>query len=296
MKKIISITLLACIVFASLLAIVSVISFFTGYEIYRNVSYGDAPCEVMDVYIPNIAYEREYNGCVLFIHGGSWSGGDKKEEELRCRSVANNGYIAASINYTLYSDETKDKYNVGIVLDEIDMALAYIKDLTAEMGINVNMAATAGYSAGAHLSMLYSYSRGSSAPLEIKFTANMAGPADISPEIWGNDLSIVIGERLSGMNISEEDLISGEADEILTLISPVSYVNSDTPPSIFVYGGNDTTVSCKNGEALKQKFDTAGVEYNYILLPNANHALLRNPIKRISYPIQLIKYCEMYFN
>lgn len=296
MKKIISFTLLACIVFLTGLALASLISFFTGYEVYRDVSYGDKPCEIMDVYIPKQAYGKQHTGCVLFIHGGSWSGGDKQEEELRCRSVANNGYIAASINYTLYSDETKDKYNVGIVLDEIDMALAHIKRFAKEMGINVNMAATAGYSAGAHLSMLYSYSRGSSAPLEIKFTANMAGPADIKPEIWGNDLSIVIGERLSGMDISEEDLISGNADEILTLISPVSYINSDTPPSIFMYGGSDTTVSDKNGESLKKSFDTSGVEYKYILLPKANHALLRNPVRRISYPVELIKYCKKYFD
>lgn len=295
MKKIISFTLLACIVFLTGLALASLISFFTGYEVYRDVSYGDKPCEIMDVYIPKQAYGKQHNGCVLFIHGGSWSGGDKQEEELRCRSVANNGYIAASINYTLYSDETKDKYNVGIVLDEIDMALECIKVFTAEKGISVNMAATSGYSAGAHLSMLYSFSRASTAPLDIKFTANMAGPADISPEIWGDELSITVGERLSGAKITETMLREGKAEEILKSISPVTYVNSDTPPSIFVYGGSDTTVSYKNGESLKAKFDTAEVAYEYIFLPKADHSLLRNPIKRISYPIYLINYCDKYF-
>lgn len=295
MKKLLSLIISLILIF-TVSASVLLIFFLTGYEIHRNVSYGDAPCEVFDVYIPKSAYKNKECGAVLFIHGGSWSGGDKAEEELRCRTVANGGHIAISMNYTLYKDEDKGVYNVGKVLDEIDLALERVKNYAENLGITVTYGATAGYSAGAHLSMLYSYSRAESAPIEIKFTANMAGPADIRPEIWGEDLSIAIGERLSGKTITADELRLGEADTILREISPVTYINSNTPPSLFMYGGADTTVSHLNGDALRKRFDELGIEYDYLFLPDANHALMANPRVRLAYPKKLLEYCERYFN
>ncbi len=294
MKRVISVILIMAIVFISALTLAFML-LLSGYKVYRDLSYGELDSEIMDIYVPKKAYERNYNGCVLFIHGGSWSGGDKKEEELRCRNVANQGYIAATMNYTLYSEENRDTYNVNIVLDEIDMALEYIKNFTAKLGICTTQAATSGYSAGAHLSMLYSYSRANTAPLEIKFTANMAGPADISPSVWGEDLSITIGEMLSGKDITPEMLSNGEADEIFKVISPSTYVTKSAPPSIFIYGGSDTTVPFGNAESIMRKFDTVGVKYDFVYLPDANHALLSNPIRRLSYPMLLLSYCKIYF-
>lgn len=295
MKKVMKIT---CILLALIVVSVSVyaVCFFTGYKVYRDVRYCDAENGVMDIYIPRKAYDREYNGCVLFIHGGSWTGGDKKEEFLRCRNVANKGYIAATMNYTLQGEHNADSYHVGIVLDEITMALQKLQAFALEKGIVINKAATSGYSAGAHLSMLYSYSRQDSSPIEIVFTANMAGPAEISFDVWGKDTAIAIGERLTGKNITDEMIASGEAEELLRNISPTSYVTDKTPPSIFIYGGKDTTVNKANGEALKAKFEGAGVDCTYIFASKSNHLLFRNIGKRLSYNKTIVKYCEKYFN
>ena len=270
------------------------LDFFLGYEIYYDVEYGELECEVMDVFIPREAYKRKTNGCVLLIHGGSWSGGDKSEEKLMCRYLASRGYIAATMNYSLYSPDN-ESYNVSIVMDEIDSALQKLFAFAAEKGIIVDKVATSGYSAGAHLSMLYSFSRGDSAPVDIKFTANMAGPAEITPELWGDARAIRIAEMLSGEEISEEMINSGEAEKILESISPASYVNSNTPPSIFAYGGKDTLVIPENGEALKNRFDEAGVKYDYVFFPHSDHALIHNFGKRIVYAGIVIDYCREYF-
>jgi len=294
MKKILSVFL----VFVMLMLAAGVMLLsptFAGYEVYSDLAYGEGEREIMDIYLPKEAYRREANGCVLFIHGGSWKSGDKREEELRCRSIAGRGYIAAAMNYTLYTEENKDSYTVDIVLDQIDAALGYIRSFSDKMGINVTYGATSGYSAGAHLSMLYSFSRKDSSPLDIKFTANLAGPADIDPEIWGDELAVRIGEMLSGRAITEEMLSDGEADNIFREISPVSYVDAATVPSIFVYGGRDDTVSKENGESLRDAFDAAGVKYDYLFLPRSTHALIENPIRRLSYIFLIEEYCDEYF-
>ena len=64
------------------------LGYFFAYTLYRDVSYGEKDVNVMDIYIPGAAYRREGNGVVLFIHGGSWSGGDKADETIRCRMLA----------------------------------------------------------------------------------------------------------------------------------------------------------------------------------------------------------------
>ena len=293
-KRIIS-TAVAMALVLIILSSVILALFMTGYEIYKDVRYGSAENCVMDIYVPKKAYQRKHNGCVVFIHGGGWTGGDKSEEDLRCRNVANNGYIAINVNYTLYNEENKDYYTVNLVLNEIDSALGFAKDFCKSLGVTLTMAATSGYSAGGHLSMLYSYSRNENAPLEIKFTASMAGPADISIDVWGKGTAITIARMLSGVLVTDEDIESGCADEIFNSISPTHYVSETSPPSLFIYGGKDTLVTPKNAEALVEKFNTAGVKHDYFLLPDATHSLERNLNLRLAYSKRLIDYCNEYF-
>ncbi len=271
------------------------IGYFSGYEIHRDVSYGENNANMMDIYLPRQAHKRESNGVILFIHGGSWSGGDKAEETVRCRMLASKGYLVANVNYTLWSEETVDTYHVSQVLDEIDTALLRVKEFADEHGIVVDKAATVGYSAGAHLAMLYAYSRAQTAPVEIVFAASMAGPADISPEVWGEDMAIRVARRLTGVEITPEMLRSGDADELLASISPTSFIDENTPPTLLMQGGKDTVVPPANAVSLVEKFIANAVPYDYIHLKDSDHSLLQNPIKHAHFYGLLLDYCERYF-
>ena len=281
---------------ALLISIVGgLIIFFGTYTLYRDVSYGEKEANAMDIYIPNIAYRRESNGVILFIHGGSWSGGDKSEETIRCRMLASQGYIVANVNYTLWSEDTADTYHVSQVLDELDAALLAVQSFALERGITVDKAATVGYSAGAHLAMLYAYSRAETAPVDIAFVASMAGPADISPAVWGEDMAIRVTRRLTGAEISPEMLRSGEADEFLASISPTSFIGENTPPTLLMQGEKDTVVPPANADALVEKFTAFGIPFDDIRLENSDHSLLQNPIKHAKFYGMLFDYCEKYF-
>ena len=292
MKKLFFLFIPLCLTLA---LAVFLLNYFIGYEIYRDVSYADGEENTMDIYIPKEAYSRESNGCVLFIHGGSWSGGDKSEEAFRCRLLAGRGYIAVTMNYTLWTEESSNEYNVFKVLDEIDAALIKVKDFTAGLGIKVDKAATSGYSAGAHLSLLYSYSRGDSAPLDIVFAAGMAGPADISDEVWGTDMAKRVGRRLTGIEFTDEMLKSEYGEKLLLSVSPTSYVDGDTPPTIIMHGGMDDVVPIGNSESLISRLAEHSVPYDYVYLKNSNHLLIQNPIKHLSYYGLMLKYCKNHF-
>lgn len=274
---------------------VGLIKYFTGYEVYRDVRYSDGELCVMDIYIPTRAYEREKNGAVLFIHGGSWSGGSKSDEEGKCRLLASHGYITASISYTLRTEENADEYNVSTVLDEIDSALLKLKNFTAEKGTTVDKAATSGYSAGAHLALLYAYSRADTAPIDILFTAGMAGPADMSVDVWGEDFSMTITGMLTGENVTRDMLYTEEGRRLINSISPIYYVNENSVPTLIIHGGRDSVVPLANAENLLDKLSEFSVKNEYIYMNRSSHILIENPIGRLRYYKRLIDYAHEYF-
>ena len=52
----------------------------------------------LDIYEP-VNAERKKFPLILFMHGGNFRTGDKTELAYMCASLANNGYVCASINY-----------------------------------------------------------------------------------------------------------------------------------------------------------------------------------------------------
>ena len=140
-----------------------------------------------DLYVPKDASKNSKHTVVLFIHGGAWVSGFKTDVNEYVYEFANRGYISATIKYTLLK-KTMDDPSLSIFrnLDEIDACIASIKSVLAELGFDTSKTnlVIGGASSGAHLTMLYAYSRGASCPLPIKFLIDAVGPVDIKPENW----------------------------------------------------------------------------------------------------------------
>lgn len=264
------------------------------YESFTNLSYGTSERNVMDIYVPAEAYKNEENGCILFIHGGSWSSGSKDEMLGECVALANDGYITATMSYTLINDSNRDTYSVMTVLDEISLAIEAIKKFSDEKGLNITKLATSGYSAGAHLSMLYSYSRPDESPIPLAFAANKVGPSDFTTQAWG-EAGPRIAKMLAGAAITEEYMNDGKEKELIELVSPVYYVRENSIPSLFAYGGKDKTVPVGNAESVKKAFEESGAVYDFILFPFSDHILIFAPYRGAQYNIKLKEYCNKYF-
>ena len=266
------------------------------YDVYENIRYGEAERELVTVYVPKSAPDREENGCILFIHGGSWTGGEKEDMAPLCKKLAMKGYITATMSYSLCGNP--EGTTVYTMLDEITGCIAAIKDFSDEKELNVTKMATSGYSAGGHISMLYSYSRPEESPVELVFTANRVGPSDLTYEAWA-DASYHLTSMLTGVPITDEMKENGEADRLAEEISPVCYVDENTMPSLFAYAGNDPIVTKGNREAMekvfKETFGESGNGYDYVFYPLSGHGLLLDPISEDAYYKILYRYCETYF-
>lgn len=269
----------------------------TDYEVFTDVVYSEASeRNVLDVYIPAAAYDREENGFLLFIHGGSWATGNKEDKAADCIEAAAKGYIAATMSFTLRSGETAESYAVDTVLDEIGLAIAKVRDFAAEKGLNITKVAPSGYSSGAHLAMMYSYARAAESPVEIAFTANRVGPSDFSAEAWGKS-GPSLARSLAGKEVVDRFTAEGREDEIVAYVSPVTYVTKDSVPSLFGYGALDVVVPAGNRESIINAFKNAGAAYDYVFYPVSGHGLKLNHITPAArkYSATLFEYCEKYF-
>ena len=269
------------------------------YDVYENLRYGEAQRDLVTVYVPKSAYDRDANGCILFIHGGSWNGGEKEDMEPQCKKLAMKGYITATMSYSLCSkgNEITD-VTVYTMLDEMTACIEELKAFSDEKGLNIQKLATSGYSAGGHISMLYSYSRPQDSAIELAFTANRVGPADMTTDAWGAS-AYRLASKLTGTEFTDAVIESGEADRLCREISPVAYVDQNTMPSLFAYAGNDPIVTRGNRQAMERVFkDTFGENgsgYDYVFYPLSGHGLLLDPISEYRYYKLLYSYCETYF-
>lgn len=140
-----------------------------------------------DLYVPRSLSKDANNTVVLFIHGGAWISGLKTDVNPYVHEFANRGYISATLKYTLLNaDMNDDSLSIFRDLDEIDDCINEIKECLEELEFDTNKVniAIGGASSGAHLTMLYTYSRGASCPLPIKFIVDAVGPVDIKSEGW----------------------------------------------------------------------------------------------------------------
>ena len=118
----------------------------------------------------------------MIIHGGGWVSGEKADAKPLCTQGL--GLITATMSYTLFNGTYRNT-NIFRIIDEISATIKGIKLKLKEKGFNEEKLelVIGGGSAGAHLSMLYSYMI-KHPPLPIKFIQNSVGPATLDHRFW----------------------------------------------------------------------------------------------------------------
>lgn len=112
----------------------------------RDVPYGSAPRQKLDVYIPPDAHHAPV---IVMVHGGGWIIGDKANERVvvnKGRDYLRKGYLFVSVNYRLVPDADP----LGQAHD-VATAIAFVQQNAAHWGGDATRIVVMGHSAGAHL-------------------------------------------------------------------------------------------------------------------------------------------------
>lgn len=258
---------------------------------FKDLKYGNDANQAIDLYLPKTASSNL--GLFVYIHGGAWVSGDKSSDASSCEQVtANFGYATASINYRMFTypaaGETAESITANPesldmedMMDDITRAIALAVDKAAENGSRITSACLIGYSAGAHLAMMYAYNYRAQSPVDIKFCVSYVGPADLTNEDFcfntpeggvGDENAQYLVSRLSHTYVNGDNFHNADTQAALSSISPISFADNAVP-TIMLYGAKDLLVPFAGSQRLDAKLTEYGVKHDYFIYPNSGHGL-----------------------
>ena len=179
--------------------------------VFSDQNYENENGNQYDLYIPAGLDRTQDQNLILYIHGGSFNSGSKADGETWCRYYAAQGYITASVDYTLQM-HGKDA-SVYQMNKEIENAVRAIRQRTEELGYHIAGMAPCGVSAGGTLAMnlakAIAQDRGSQVVKMAKIFA-----ADLNKK----DIAATVAKIAGGTLIIEEagDLDDETVDQLTT--------------------------------------------------------------------------------
>lgn len=263
---------------------------------YQDIAYADRQHNTYDLYLPNDTEKNDSLALILYVHGGSWLGGEKEWHHGDCYAWVQKGYATATMNYSLLGEEG---VSLLTMQDEIEACIRHIVGFAAEKGVHIRQMAIAGTSAGGHLAMMFAYNH--THPLPLRFGVIKVGPADFrilfpyNENAKAEDVENLVfnctGKRTDASEWSKQLL-----DSIKLQASPVGHINDSTAlPAIFAYGEQDGLIIPDHYHTLQEKYDSLGKPYHLIVFPNSGHDLMRDKDCSERYDSTMNAYCKTYF-
>ena len=208
---------------------------------------------------------------VLFIHGGSWIGGDKMMMRRYQQQVVDAGYGYVSMNYRLITSGA----TYIDMLDDIELVIQFLIDFSGNFNIDTTRMAIVGESAGAHLAMLYAYRNVS--PIPIDFVMGLVPPVDFTDPgylSFGNStLQLFLANGLMATSLTgPEDIVANGYPTSWIDASPISHV-SKAIPTLIGYAGLDELIPSSNMERFLAASISINAPVEAILFPNSRHDL-----------------------
>jgi len=236
----------------------------------RNVVYGTADGRPLrlDVYRPS-SPSAAPRPAVLFVHGGGWAAGDKRDFDGGAAELARQGYVAFSVNYRLAG---KGRNLWPAQLDDVQRAVRWVRSRAATYGVDPSRIGAIGHSAGGHLvaCLAARETRDNADPALAAFSSrvtcavDMSGPVDLAasdnPQADG-----IIANLLGGRNAARSELARDA--------SPILFVDARTAPVLIVHGRQDGLVSVRHAERLGATLRQAGVETQTLIFDDEGHGL-----------------------
>ncbi|MGE3313562.1 MAG: alpha/beta hydrolase fold domain-containing protein [Planctomycetaceae bacterium] len=250
-----------------------------------NVSYGPHARNILDF------WKAEGEGprpLLVYIHGGGWVAGDKKQDEGSVKPFLDRGISVAAINYRLTATDP-----LPAPVHDAARAIQFLRSKGDEWKIRKDRIAVTGGSAGACSSMWLLFhddlaDPNSADPVLRESTrvcaalAN-AGQTSIDPKVIEGWLGPnVLKHRMIWMSVGEPDMAAALKNydnhhKMYVEFSPYNHVDKNDPPLFMTYSTSTQLPSKDGGHGihhpeyglrLKQKSDEVGHECHLVLSNN----------------------------
>jgi predicted alpha/beta hydrolase family esterase len=221
----------------------------TGYRIQAHVAYGDKLRQHLDLYVTDTP--RQGQPLIVFVHGGAWSHGDKKDYRFVGEVFAKQGFDVAIINYHL-----APHHIFPSSIDDLSLALNYLHAHQVQHHISTQNLVLMGHSAGAFnvMSALYH-------PIPYRLNCRQ-------------NIRAVIG--LAGpyhFDYKGDPLCADAFDQEIhySKVMPYYFVESNQIQHYLFMAANDTIVHPKNATDFDQELKAKGNHSQIVIVPRTGH-------------------------
>ena len=236
----------------------------------RNVVYGvaDGQALLLDIYRPSAPSEKPLPA-LLFVHGGGWGAGDKRDFRYGAQALAQQGFVSFSVNYRL-ADKGRNRWPAQ--LDDVQRAVRWLRAHAQHYGVDPRRVGAVGFSAGGHLvaCLAARETRDNSDPALAAFSSRVTCAVDMGGPV---DLVASDNRQADGIIANLLGARNEERPELARDASPVLFVDSQTAPMLIVHGRRDKLVAVRHAEQLEAALRQAGVETKSLIFDDEGHGL-----------------------
>lgn len=201
-----------------------------------DLPFADGDRMKLDIYGPKDA--KGPAPVVMFIYGGAWKSGARKDYQFVGHALAANGFVVVIPDYRLYPEVIFPSF-----LEDNARAVKWIEDNIAGYGGDTSRFFIAGHSAGAYnavmLGLERSFLNAYKVTMPVKAIAAVSGPYDFYPFEYDEVRNTFGVDNPEGTQ-------------------PINLVTPDKPPMLLVSGRSDPIVRVQNTEHLAEKLQAAG--------------------------------------
>lgn len=233
------------------------------YSLHEGIAFGTLARQRLDVYAPSTGSTRP-RPVVMFLYGGSWQGGERKDFRFVGEALASRGFVVVVPDYRVYPEARYPAF-----VQDAAAAFAWTRREIARFGGDPAHIVVMGHSAGAHIGAMLAYNQRflrevGLAARDVHAFIGLAGPYDFRPE----EPAITAA-------------LSGEGDPALAMVP--RYVERGAPPALLLQGEDDRRVSPVNQQRLEKRLRETGNSVDARILPGLGHpgiiAKLARPIR-----------------
>lgn len=227
----------------------------------------------------NLARPERADGllpAIIYIHGGGWRYGDRKDYQGAIEEAARHGYVAATITYRLSDPDSSGKPTnpFPAQIEDVKCAVRWLRANAEKYRVDPNRIGATGGSAGGHLSLLVGVTGASTEfegngghagiPSRVQAVVNYFGPTDL-PRLHATS------PRAAGLL---DNLMDGSPEKMAALYkagSPITYVSKDDPPMLTIHGTADPIVPVEQATEFDAAMKKAGASHTLMLLDGEKH-------------------------
>ncbi len=244
----------------------------------HDVDYlGGGRQERADLYLPATPQPGQKFPAVVIIHGGGWSGGEKRAtREINIgTTLALNGYVGMSIDYVLANSEQPGP-TWPQNLHDCKTAVRWLRANAERLHVDPAHIGVIGGSAGGHLAAMLGLCGGELDPpgegdSRVQCAVDLYGPV-----LWFEQRNLAMFRKARA-----------EAPELYKQADPRSHIDKNDPPLLILHGTADKTVAVADSEALAAAMKSAGAAFQLEIIPDAPHSFHLQPRQRDLRPLVL---------